>query len=484
MSALHRPLFYSALNNYSGVVLQLVSTAILSRLLTPEEIGTFAIASVFTALASGFRDFGVAEYLVQSKEVTVEKVRAAFSVNIAVSWAMALVVAIAAFPISHLYNAPTVRDVMLVQAFNFVLIPFGAINMAWLRREMEFKPIFYVGTVGNIAALALSSVLAMRGYGAMALAWSSLLNTALSMWGSMLYRPTWFPRRPGRKGWREALSFGSQMSGLYVINQFSRGMPEMIIGKLVNVSTVALYSRAGGLAQMFVQLVIRSVQPLCIPFFSQALRSGESIVPAYRNGVALLTGIGWPFLGFLALAAYPVIRLVYGAQWLQAIPLAQMICLSTAVDVVYQMTAAVLVAHGLPARATRMQVLQLVAQVGSLLLLLPFGFEWAGRAFVVASLICAVLAHLALHQTMGLRTADVVQACSRSALVTVGTLAPLALLLSAWTPEEANYLRLLAAASVLTLPAWLLSLRISGHPLWQEIARMGNAARSRLAPST
>ena len=46
-----------------GVALQLLSTMVLSRVLTPAEVGTFAVATVFAALASNFRDFGVAEYL-------------------------------------------------------------------------------------------------------------------------------------------------------------------------------------------------------------------------------------------------------------------------------------------------------------------------------------------------------------------------------------------------------------------------------------
>ena len=44
-------------DNYLGVVLQLASTLIISRLLTPDEIGIFAIAAVLAALASTFRDF-------------------------------------------------------------------------------------------------------------------------------------------------------------------------------------------------------------------------------------------------------------------------------------------------------------------------------------------------------------------------------------------------------------------------------------------
>lgn len=90
MTAIRRSLAYSIADSYLALPLQLVGTMIISRLLTPAETGVFAVAAVFAAFASTFRDFGVAEYLIQENELDAEKIRAALTVNIAISWAMAL----------------------------------------------------------------------------------------------------------------------------------------------------------------------------------------------------------------------------------------------------------------------------------------------------------------------------------------------------------------------------------------------------------
>ena len=60
-----RSLAYSAADSYLSVLLQLAGTVIIARLLTPTETGVFAVAAVFAALAGTFRDFGVAEYMIQ-----------------------------------------------------------------------------------------------------------------------------------------------------------------------------------------------------------------------------------------------------------------------------------------------------------------------------------------------------------------------------------------------------------------------------------
>ena len=91
MKSVRLALLSSLAGNYISVALQLLSTVIIARLLTPTEIGIYAVAAVLAQLAAQFRDFGMAEYLIQEKDLTNEKIRAAFGVNIIISWTMSAI---------------------------------------------------------------------------------------------------------------------------------------------------------------------------------------------------------------------------------------------------------------------------------------------------------------------------------------------------------------------------------------------------------
>ena len=106
LTAIRRSLAYSIADSYLALPLQLVGTMIISRLLTPAETGVFAVAAVFAAFASTFRDFGITEYLIQENELDAEKIRAAFTVNIAISWAMALLLFFSAPLAADFYRSP------------------------------------------------------------------------------------------------------------------------------------------------------------------------------------------------------------------------------------------------------------------------------------------------------------------------------------------------------------------------------------------
>jgi O-antigen/teichoic acid export membrane protein len=243
---------------------------IMSRLLTPAETGVFAVAAVFAAFASTFRDFGVAEYLIQERDLRDEHIRAALTVNIFVSWAMSILLFFAAPYAADFYRTPGVADVMRIQSINFILIPFGAVTMAFFRRQLDFRPVFIANQASNITVFIVAIACAMNGLSFMSLAWSSLAGVIVTVCISIYFRPPGFPRWPGIRGIRRVVDFGKFASGVYIFGQIGRGAPEMIIGRVQDMASVALFSRGGGIVELFNKTVIRGVLPVCLRIFPGA----------------------------------------------------------------------------------------------------------------------------------------------------------------------------------------------------------------------
>lgn len=469
MPELRRSIALSAAESYIGVVIQLASTVVLSRILTPNEVGAFAVAAVFAALASNFRDFGIAEYLIQLADISDRHIRAAFAVNIITSWSMGALIFLMSSWAGDFYKSGSITEIMRIQAFNFLLIPFGAINMAWFRRQLDFKPLFYCGVGSSLLSLAVSIGLALNGFGALSLAWSSLAGIVATVCISMLFRPAGFPRMPSLAGAAEVFRFGGVASGIYVLAQLGKGAPDMIIGRVQGVTAVALFSRAGGLVTLFRQLVIKAITPVCLPYFAQAVRTEQSVHRAYIRGTAIFTVIGWTFLGFLALAAFPVIRIVYGDQWADSVPLARILCIAGAVELAHYLAKDALLAHGHVKLATQLQFTLQAAQLVGLAAVIPFGLIGACWGLLAASVVGVVLSQWFMHAGTSFRWAQLISACWPSLWISTCALAPMAIVLATTATSESNYIRHLALSSALTIPAWLLALRLSGHVLWGEL---------------
>lgn len=452
--------------------MQLIATVIIARLLTPEETGVFAVAAVFAALASTFRDFGVAEYLIQEKTLTDDKIRAALSANIAASWLMAALLFFGSHAIAEFYRHPGVAEVMQVQSINFLLIPFGAVTMAYFRREMNFRPIFIAGLATNITSLAVSIICARAGFGYMSLAWASLAGTVVGVTVSVLLRPAYFPRWPGLAEIRGVLHFGKHASGIYLFGQVGKSAPEIIIGRTLDMSAVGFFSRANGLIEIFHRSVLRAVMPVCMPYFAKSNREQGNIVSGYLAATSYLTAIGWPFFIYLWIVAYGAVRLIYGDQWITSVPLAQILCIVALIDIVHVMATEAIIAMGRVDRSNALQFGIQGARISGLFAAIPFGLEGACWGLLVASIIGSLYAQWMLHRTIGLRVVEVLTACRPSALIAAATALPVALL-DFWIPmTEENYLQFLVGSVILTGTLWLFAVRRFHPMLWSEMVGM------------
>lgn len=484
MSSIRKSLAFSALDSYVGLVLQIASTVVIARILTPEQTGVFAVAAVFAALASTFRDFGVAEYLIQEKELTDDTIRAALTVNIAISWTMAVLM----FGLSPLaadfYRSPGVAQVMRVQAVNFLLIPFGAVTMAWFRREMNMKPIFIAGLLANITSFCVAISLALAGWGYMALAWSSLAGVVVTVGVSVWLRPQAFPRWPGLNGVGRVLQFGKFASGVYIFGQAGKGAPEMIIGRVQNMAAVGMFSRAYGLVEIFNRLVLRSIMPMCLPYFARGVREQGTPLPGLLTTMSFLTVVGWPFLAFMGVGSYAVIRMMYGAQWLDAVPLSKVLCAAAAIELVYYPAKEAMLALGKARESNNLQMLTQALRVAGLLAAVPFGLPGACWGLLLAALAGAAASHWYLARLVGLRLTACLAALWPSALVSVAAAAPLALWTLVAPINEHNYLAVGLGGGALCALAWGLALRAVKHPMWAEVQKVLGLLRRRVMGGT
>lgn len=480
MSVVRASLGLSIANSYVGLLLQVASTVVISRILTPAELGVFAVATVFAALASTFRDFGVAEYLIQKKTITHDDLRASFTINLAVSWFVGLVLMVIAPLASDFYNEPGVGRVMRIQAMNFALIPFGAVTMAWHRREMNFKPILVAGIAANSVSFVVAVGMALLGFSYMSLAWSAFSGVAATIAVAIWYRPSWFPRKPGLHGIGEVFHFGKFASAVFVVGQLGKGAPELIIGKITGMGDVGMFSRAAGLVEMFNRLVINAISPVSLPFLATGVRRDGSVIPALMQTTTLITGVGWPFLVFLGMAAFPAIRIMYGPQWTEAVAVAQFLCAAASIELLFRYSNQALFALGNAPLANRTQLVVQGLRVMGLLAVIPFGLLGAAGGLVVAAGLGVVFVYRVLVRHAGLTLPVLWRAAWPSLRLTAFSILPFALVVAWWPPSEENYLIVGPVGGVLTAAAWLCAARGLRHPAWSELVRAFAALRARL----
>ncbi|HZV67176.1 MAG TPA: oligosaccharide flippase family protein [Telluria sp.] len=73
---------------------------VIARLLTPADIGVFSVTMVLLTFVASVRDMGAGGYLVQEKEITIDRIRAVWAVQLGLGIFLSLLVLAASVPVA------------------------------------------------------------------------------------------------------------------------------------------------------------------------------------------------------------------------------------------------------------------------------------------------------------------------------------------------------------------------------------------------
>jgi len=469
VSGLRRALFITFLDKYSGLLIGIVSTVILSRLLTPEEIGVFSVAAVFVFLATILREFGIGDYLVQAREVTQAGLNAAFTLMLTTSWALAAILWGISGLAADFYHEPGVEGVIRVLALSFILVPFGAVFMALLRREMKFGISYRIHLAQNVVHAGTGISLAYWGLGYMSLAWASLAGVVVTVLGATWYRPKTLRLGLAFSGVGKVMRFGGWVMISTVCGQLAGRVPELLIGKVQSMAQVGFYSRANGLIDMFDQGVMQAAAPVVMPHFSRLKREDGEIAAHFLKVVSYIVAVAWPFYVLLALMAEPVIRVFYGDQWGAAVPLAQALCAFGALKAFTPYSGMIMRSLGGARDEALVQSGFLVLLLITLAATYTHGTQAIVWGVVLAGAGRVLLWLERLKRLIGFSWRDYCAVILQGGLLAVLTLViPLAAWLGLGHLHGSAWLGFLVVGGS-AFVSWLLALRLLQHPLHAEV---------------
>jgi O-antigen/teichoic acid export membrane protein len=474
MSIVRNSLYVSFVENYTITLFQFVSSIIIARILTPADIGVFSIAVLLSGLAGTVRDFGVTQYLIQERELTDGKIRAAMALSLSVGWMLAALLFLLSEPVARFYHEPGVSRVVVVLACTFVLVPFGSVVLAMLRRQLDYWSIFKV-RVGSALVTAIASVaLALLGFGYMSLAWSALGGVVATVLLCGVHRPSGMPRLPSFSRIRQVLSFSGQVVATNVIGELSRGIPELAVGKAQSMEAVGLLGRALGLRSLLDKVLMSALWSVVLPYFSKLEREQRDLTANYARVQAYVTGIAWPLLLFLGAAAAPLIYVLYGPQWAASVPLVRIVCIAGVLAAALPFFGAVLLARGRADAPLRMQMVCAPFRLVCVVAAAPFGLVAVCIAMVVSSAFDMVVSYRLLRQATTLTWRDLADGSRRSlGVMLFSGLGPL------WIGLTSDRMALsqpvaLAIASATAALGWLAGVYVLKHPVRGEIATIVN----------
>lgn len=460
---------------YLSFAIQFATSVVISRwFLSPAEVGLFSIGLAAALLVAILQDFGLARYISGMPRLDRDEIARCSSVALLFSLVVAGLIAASAIPLAALYDQPKLAPILLIIAANYLFVPFAVVPMALLARAMQFRGHFLINVGGAVVQGAVAVALAAAGYSSFALAWATMAAGATRAIIAQALRPA-SPWPLRLEGIRPVIGFGARSSVLYLTGALGTRSPDLIVGKLLSLVAVGLYSRAVSLSDQFRMLISGAIGSVFFPAFARIRDRGEPLGPAYLRVCAGYSAVIWPGMAGLALAAEPMVRILYGEAWMQTAPLLSMIAITEIMLISLPLVSDLPILLGKLNRLLAYNIIDTVMSVGLLAVGCLWGVEGAAASRLVYGAAWLCLYFGFMHGLVRFDWRALLGIYARSALATLAAIAPLALAYVFWAPPATIGFGALLVAAVLGGAGWLGMMAATRHPAVAEIIALAGA---------
>jgi O-antigen/teichoic acid export membrane protein len=308
-----------------GMVLQIGTTLILARLLSPADYGLQAMVLTLINLCSLFQDGGLSTATIQRQSLTDDQISTVFWINVALGAFLTALAAAGGPLLAAFYKDPRLVWLTVASAsvffFNSLAIQHRSILNRTLRYTTNAKIEIWGATIGAAIAIGMAAL----GFGYWALICQNIslsLVQAAAAWIAVRWipgRPRWTPEI------RSLLRFGGTVTLNGFVVYVAYNAEKILLGRYWGAGPLGLYSRAYQLANLPVQQVTDSFSVVAFPTLSRLQQDPSRLLRAYLKAHSLVTTITVPAVIVCALFADEVVRIMLGPKWGSAVPILRML---------------------------------------------------------------------------------------------------------------------------------------------------------------
>ena len=417
-----RGVLYQGVSFIGGKVLVLLATAVLARVLTPQEFGLVALALVVIAIVDVVGDGGTAQalvYLPASKRRT----DAALATALAFAGALTLLAVLLAPLLAGFFNTPAVTPLLRVLSLSLLLGACASVPEALLRKDLLFHKTVTASLLKAGVTGGLSIALALSGAGVWALVWGQLGGLVvynIALWSLVDHRPD---LRFWRLSWQDSaplVRYGLSVSGAMLLSKAIFDVDYIIVGRMLGSEALGLYTLAFRLPELAIISVFFVISAVAFPVYSRAHDDPARLRRGYLSALRLQSAYGAAAGAGLAVLAPYVVLAVFGPQWRESTVPLTALALYAAARALGAGANDVYKALGRPGLALGLSLVRLVLLVPVLVWATRWGIEGVAWAQLAMAVVFVFLMQGLAARVMGTPVRAVVAALLPALVVGLG----------------------------------------------------------------
>lgn len=309
-----------------GKLLNIVTISILARILSPEMFGLVALATLAIDYLSILNNqIGIGSALIQRQGNIEEVSNTAFTLNLLTGAFLTLITFIVAPIASEFFNEPATTPILRTLGVTFFISGLGSVHNTRLLRELNLR-IRAIPEIGNSLSKGIVSIgLALAGFEAWSLIYGQLVGVGIAtllLWIVFPWRPkiSW-----DQKIAKDLFKYGIHVMGNNALAVVEDGFDYLLIGRIYSTTALGIYTLAYRLPEMLVINTLWVMTAVIFPAFASLQEQREALKKGFLSTMRYIEVLVTPMSLGMIIAAEPLIRVIFGDQWVEAIPIMQVL---------------------------------------------------------------------------------------------------------------------------------------------------------------
>ncbi|MDE7388429.1 MAG: lipopolysaccharide biosynthesis protein, partial [Muribaculaceae bacterium] len=362
----------------------------LARMLTKADFGLLSMIGIFTAIAADLSGCGLSDGLIQKPNPTEKDYSTVFVFNAGVGLIFGLAFFFGAPLIASYFGHHELVEIMRVYGVCFFFQTMSYVQETRLKKLLKMKTMCFVRVGATITASGLGVAAAALGYGYRALVCSQIL---LSFFFFLYYTlaSRWFPKLTfDRKSFKELFSYGVHLMIAYLATIIGKNINPTVLGKLnASAAFSGIYYQGAKLANVPFNV---SELSLNSPFFVVASNETDpdrqrSLI---RRMLTTIVSVNTALLMLMLVIAAPGIELLYGDEWLGAIPIFRIMAVCEFLVCLRLFFGTICKVHARTSFVRNMSFAEVILQLGLLVAFHSHGIIWIVWTQAVAVAVATV----------------------------------------------------------------------------------------------
>lgn len=297
-------------------ILEIGVFALMSRLLTPEDFGYYAIIIAVISVFQCITEAGLGSAVIQRSDAPNEFISTALGWSAILGVVFSLLSIVLAQPLSELMGyGDKLTDSLRWMSITILLCSVNSVARALFMKTLDFMKFGWCQVAAYVISSAIGVGLAIAGYGVKSVVASAIANAVLMtiiLFGVRGVMPNF---RIYSRYNKDILSYGGWLTGSVIVRRITTELDKFILTRWIPVAQIGAYNRPANFITSIVDRVNGIYDTVLFPILSSYSDDKDKLKDSFLTASSLVSWASMILMAGFVLSAQIIIDIFFGSEW-------------------------------------------------------------------------------------------------------------------------------------------------------------------------